>query len=152
MWIQFRCCLFLKGPSVAVMSHSPLCLNLLSPDTGSPLTARQLSSDSEVWADSLTTIFCLWYLPPPRSLLLSVGFVTTGGDGENSGPQHFPATAQKIAVQRGAHLSHSAPGPLGPRRCGKSRGGCPTEWAGFLGSRPVTTPLHALATASRPAS
>lgn len=109
--------------SVTFISHS--AESLLSPHISCPLTQY---SGLIPWPQ-----ICLGYLFPPLSLSLalpSVGFVTTGGDGENSGPQPFPATAQKIAVEQGAHLSPQ-PWPLGPSDVGKAWEGVPLSRQSF---------------------
>lgn len=63
----------------------------------------------------------------------STASVTTGGDGENSGLQPFPATAQKIGSKSPPLDSARCP-PLQAPEMWESLGGCP-HWA-RSGSRP----------------
>ncbi|KAG7480042.1 hypothetical protein JOB18_041704 [Solea senegalensis] len=59
---------------------------------------------------------------------------SNGGDGENSGPQPFPATAPEDCCGAKSPPLASAPGPLATSDVGKALGGCPTECALCSGS------------------
>lgn len=84
-------------------------------------------------------------ISPLTPILTSIAeSVTTGGDGENSGLQSFPATTQKIGA-RSPPLA-SAPPPV-PSDVGKGREGVPLSVLRRLshGSKPITAVLSAAA-------